>query len=345
VGSMEARVVTPVSRDQPRIAVVIPLFNGARYIRLAIESALNQSLSPAQIIVVDDGSTDNGTRIVERLARDHPITLLRKRNGGQGSARNHGIANCTSEFIALLDQDDVWYRDHLAALTEPFHQPRAGQLGWVYSDVDDVDEQGNLVACSALRRLHEVPHPKRSLENCLAADMHVLPSASLIAREAFVSVGGFDERLRGYEDDDLFLRIFRAGYENEFVGTALSQRRIHAGSSSHAPAMAVSRMQYLRKLLAAFPDDPATRKYWQRDVLLPRFLPHLLAEYIKARQRHDKELVRLSLENLRFASRYHNRRTRMLVRLLVPLLRLPGMPTTLRAARQTLLPLARHAPG
>ena len=328
-----------------RIAAIIPLYNGAPYIRRAIESVLRQSLPPTGIIVVDDGSTDNGPQVVEKLARGHPINLLHKPNGGQGSARNFGIARSSCDLIALLDQDDVWYCNHLERLARFFLEPRAIELGWAYSNVDEIDQQGRLMVRSVLRLFDNVQHPKRDVHGCLRTDMYVLPSASLISRKAFEAVGGFDEGLRGYEDDDLFLRLFRAGYDNVYVDEALSQWRMFSGSSSYSPSMAISRMLYLRKLLEEFPDDPARGRFWRRDVVLPRFLPHLLAEFVDAVQRRDRELVRTSLDDLRFVSCYHNRRTRAVLKLLLPLLRFPSVARVLLMARPALLPLSRRILG
>jgi glycosyltransferase involved in cell wall biosynthesis len=103
------------------IAAIIPLHNGARWIAGALNSILSQTLKPDEIIVVDDGSTDDGagSRIVQTIAGGHPgIRLLHKENGGQSSARNHGAAHATSDLIALLDQDDAWYPNHLGRSTK-----------------------------------------------------------------------------------------------------------------------------------------------------------------------------------------------------------------------------------
>jgi GT2 family glycosyltransferase len=86
--------------------------------------------------------------------------------------------------------------------------------------------------------------------------MFVLPSATVLSRTAFNAVGGFGERLSGYEDDDLFLRIFRAGFANVFIDRGVTRWRIHTGSAWYSARMGVSRMIYFRKLLAEFPDDP-----------------------------------------------------------------------------------------
>ena len=331
--------------DDISIAVVIPLYNGERYIQEAIESVLRQSLPPTEVIVVDDGSTDNGPAVVDGLARRHPITLLRRPNGGQSAARNFGIAHAGSNLIALLDQDDIWYSHHLEKLAEPFLQRRTVELGWVYSNLDEIDEHGRLV-CRSILRFLPGQHPKRDLICSLRSDMFILPSASLVSRKAFEAVGGFDEQLLGYEDDDLFLRMFRAGYDNVYLDEALSQWRLFVGSSSYSPRMAVSRMAYLRKLLAEFPDDPARGRYWRRDVLAPRFLPHLIKAFIDAVRCRDRELMRASLENLRFISKYHNGKVRIVMQLLLPLLfRFPGIARILLAAKPVLQPLTRRIMG
>src|SRR3984957_6706354 len=335
----------PARCEDARIAAIIPLYNGAPYIHEAIESVLRQTLPPTEIIVVDDGSTDNGPQIVEQLAREHPIKLLHRPNGGQGSARNFGIAQSNCDLIAMPDQDDVWYCDHLEQLARPFLQTRTIELGWTYSNVDEIDGQGRMVARSVLRFFDNVQHPKRDVHGCLSTDMYVLPSASLISRKAFAAVGGFDERLRGYEDDDLFLRLFRAGYDNVYVDEALSQWRMFPRSSSYSPRMAVSRMLYLRKLLEEFPDDPARGRFWRRDVLLPRFFLPMIASFADAVQRRDRDLMHSSLQELRFRTRSPNRRIRALMKLLLPLLQFPGVARTVLVARPALLPLSRRILG
>ena len=234
------------------IAAVIPLYNGAPFIEAALNSVLAQILPASEIIVVDDGSTDNGPGLVERMAANHPITLIRKENGGQGSARNLGVRHASSRLVAFLDQDDMWYPNHLSELAAPFRSVRYPELGWVYSNLDEVDIDGFMVTRGCLDRKPEVEHPKRSLTGCLMTDMFVLPTSSLISREAFERVGGFDERLVGYEDDDLFLRLFRHGYDSVYLPRALSKWRIYSSSASFSSSMGRSRMIYFRKLIETF---------------------------------------------------------------------------------------------
>lgn len=315
-----------------QIATVIPLYNGARFIARALDSVLVQRLPPSEIIVVDDGSTDDGPLIVQRFAKHHPIRLLRKPNGGQSSARNFGIASSNATHIALLDQDDAWYPNHLEELVQPFLEPRLRELGWVYSDLDEIDSDGNMVVRSFLRMMPSA-HPKRDVFTCLTTDMFVLPSASLISRKAFETVGGFDENLTGYEDDDLFLRLFRAGFDNVYLDMSLTKWCIHTGSSSYSPRMSESRAIYFRKLLQSFPDEPQRRRFFARDCLAPRFFPKLAADYVAALRARENDGVRATFRNLEFVSRVHRPRIRIMMSLALPFLRSPFI------ARTVVLPL------
>lgn len=315
--------------DTLTISAIIPLYNGAPYIEESIESVFSQILPPQEVIVVDDGSTDDGPAVVARLAQSRPITLLRKENGGQSSARNFGIRQSKGQLIALLDQDDVWYPNHLAELSKPFRRPRYPELGWVYSNLDEIDQGGRLVGRDSLRRASHVVHPKRDLVHCLMADMFILPSASLMSRAAFNAVGGFDERLVGFEDDDLFLRMFRAGYDNIYLDKSLTKWRIFGGSSSFSKRMAVSRMVYLRKLLAEYPNDPHRSMNYTRDLIVPRFFPWLVREYNMALKSGQPDAIQTALDDMKFLLPMHRRRMRLVMQVLMPILERPWLARTL----------------
>jgi glycosyltransferase involved in cell wall biosynthesis len=274
----------------PAITAIIPLFNGGDFIQAALDSVLAQTLKPTEIVVVDDGSIDDGAEIVQRISQSHPIKLLRKENGGQSSARNHGVANSRGDLIALLDQDDIWYTNHLRELVKPFLERRSVELGWAYSNLDEMDRDGKVIGHAVLDQC-TTPHPKDSLFTCLREDMFVLPTASMISRVAFEALGGFDEALSGYEDDDLFLRMFRAGYDHAYIKHALARWRVHSASSSYSKRMASSRMTFARKLLRDFPDDPSNNRYFRRDLIAPRFLPQAIAEARKALRSDDTAAI------------------------------------------------------
>jgi glycosyltransferase involved in cell wall biosynthesis len=327
------------------ISAIIPLYNGEKYIAQAIRSVERQIVKPIELIVVDDGSTDRGCEIVRELAKSVALTLIHKPNGGQSSARNLGVRHSKGKLIALLDQDDMWYPNHLQELVKPFQKPRSPELGWVYSDLDEADENGKMLTRRFLRTL-PAPHPKRDMFSCLRQDMFVLPSASLISRKAFDHVGGFDERLSGYEDDDLFLRLFHEGYDNEFIPMALSMWRIYPSSSSYSSRMAASRMVYARKLCQSFPDDPARTRYCLvRDLIAPRFFVQVLGEFVRAAKRGDWSRAEKTLEDLEFlADRLSSVRRRVFA-VLHPLMRVRALVQLALGVHWLLEPIVRRLAG
>lgn len=287
-------------REAFSIVAIIPLYNGGRFIEQAIRSVFGQTRAPEECIVVDDGSSDDGPEVVAKLAQELAVRLIRKPNGGQSSARNYGVAHSTSKLIAFLDQDDAWYPDHLAKLLVPFtERPGDRTLGWVYADLDEGDEAGQLLTRSFLRT-RPAKHPKTSVAECLKDDMFVLPSASLVARHAFEAVGGYDERLSGYEDDDLFVRLLDQGFDNVFIDEPLSLWRIYAFSTTYSPRMSRSRMIFARKAFDLFGARSDERgRTLATSAIAPRFTKALFGEYARAGRRRDGVAMNAVLDDLR----------------------------------------------
>jgi glycosyltransferase involved in cell wall biosynthesis len=332
----------PLDSDTVLITTVIPLYNGAPFIREAIQSVLDQTRAPDEIIVVDDGSTDAGPDIVADMARTHPIRLIRTQNSGQSAARNLGVDHAHGDLIAFLDQDDVWYPNHLAELVVPFFEKRHRELGWSYSDLDEINESGGMVGCRIISGANLI-HPKPNLVTCLKHDMFILPSASLVSRQAFLKVGGFDERLSGYEDDDLFLRLFQAGFDHVFLAQSLSKWRIYQTSSSYSPRMAVSRAIYARMLIERFPDNPDVPRFYIKELIAPRFFRTMSIELRKAILKGTKADRRAAHANLAFISGYLPGRLGVPLRLFVlPALRVPGLARLLMRHRGPLIKMVRR---
>lgn len=283
-----------------KISAVIPLYNGAKFIEQAIESILEQKRPADEIIVVDDGSTDNGASIVEAIAsKNRKVVLLRKSNGGQGSARNFGVQHATGDLIALLDQDDTWYEQHLSVLEKPFLGNPDRRLAYTYANLDHIDRNGSMICHNFLNHIPKREHPKETLRGCLKEDMFVLPGASLILKTAFDKIGGFDERLTGYEDDDLFLRMFCAGFTSIFIDEAVTAWRIHPESTSYSMKMWTSRSIYFENQVDRFSDTTFNKGRIIRDVLAPRFAKHAYSELKTALRRNDKHAIDVALPLLR----------------------------------------------
>ncbi|WP_407976685.1 glycosyltransferase family 2 protein [Brucella pseudogrignonensis] len=250
------------------IVVVIPFYNGSKFIKRSVESVLRQTVPAAEIVVVNDGSSAEETNFLHDFAKNYPIRVIDKANGGQGSARNAGVAASTSPYICFLDQDDYYLEWHNEVLLNavPEHNIR---FGWVYADLYEAEENGKIVTTAIVK--HYGKHPKTDLRDILRNDMHILPSASLISRTAFEEVGGFDEQFTGYEDDDLFIRLFRAGFTNTFVPDAVTAWCVNSGSTSFSTRMSKSRFRFFKKMVSEYPDDWFRGKFFLRDCFVPRF--------------------------------------------------------------------------
>jgi glycosyltransferase involved in cell wall biosynthesis len=124
------------------VAAVVPLYNGAKYIEEAIRSVFAQTEPVDEVIVVNDGSKDNGPEVVNSLSASYPITFLHQVNNGQSSARNAAIRHTACTHIAFLDQDDVWYDDHIGVLKSQFLKVEVHNLALAYGNLDQIDKDG-----------------------------------------------------------------------------------------------------------------------------------------------------------------------------------------------------------
>jgi glycosyltransferase involved in cell wall biosynthesis len=275
----------------PTVAVIIPFYNGKKWIEGAVKSVVEQTVKPDEFVVVNDGSTAEEREMLPALAERYGFRVLDKANGGQGSARNAGVWATTAEFIAFLDQDDSFLPQHIEdlLLTIPANDLR---LGYVYANLCLANEDGYIRHSNILRdQIREGRHPKQgSAAELISHDMFVLPSASLVKRTAFMALGGFDEQFIGYEDDDLFLRMFRNGYTNYFLDKPVTLWRHYRGSTSYTVKMSQSRFKYFKKLAVDYKDEVHFNNYYFRDCLIGRFGHHFLDEPIKARERNSPDL-------------------------------------------------------
>ena len=159
-------------------------------------------------------------------------------------------------------------------------------------------------------------------------------------------VGGFDERLSGYEDDDLFLRLFRAGFGNVYLPRSLSKWRIYSTSSSYSSRMAVSRATYARKLIERFPNDVENSRYYVRDLIAPRFFRAMATELRKVILRDLSDQRATALANLLFVTGYLPLRRRLPLQLIfLPAMQVPPLARFIMRHRIPLSAVLRRAFG
>ena len=210
------------------------------------------------------------------------------------------VKNAKSDYIAFLDAGFEWNPKHLEELLKPTLEACEGELGWVYSDFDEVDNEGRIVSHAMLGGTNG-KYPIRDVYTILRGGVFIPMSVSLISRKALEAVGGFDEGLEDYEDEDLFLRIFCDAYRNVFIEKSLSRWVPRSQPLSCASSRITgSNVAYLNKLIRDFPDDPGIYNFFTRDFIAPRFFALMAGEYAAALRRGRLDDAFLILCNLKF---------------------------------------------
>lgn len=251
------------------VSVVIPCFNGVRYLGEALASVLAQTRSPREVIVVDDCSTDGSAELAEEWARrDARVRLVRMpRNGGDASARNAGVRAATGDLVAMLDADDTW---------EPWHLEEVAAL------LDRHPEAA--VASSAARHTGKrsgtltpafpAGAPQRVLFAALTQSPHS-QSTVVMRRSAVLDVGGYEDGGRCATDVDLWIRL---AARHPFVCShrVTATYRWHGQQISRAPwKQVVAAHQYRRRQLdrmraegspEAGEAEEVVRRSWRRDL-------------------------------------------------------------------------------
>src|SRR5262245_23004410 len=198
----------PVSR---RASVIIPVFNGEKTIRPAIESLLAQDFPNLEIIVVDDGSTDGTARIVGGFTG---VVYRQQKNAGPATARNEGVRHAAGEIICFTDADCVAHKDWVTRLVRSFDRKEVGAVAGSYGIVNKENVLADCIHREILYR-----HEKFKSDFVRAFGSY----NCAVRKDVFNGVGGFDERYRfaSGEDNDLSYKILKGGYKILFDRAAL----------------------------------------------------------------------------------------------------------------------------
>jgi len=226
------------------VGVIIPAFNAANTLPIALESVASQTFEDWQILLVDDGSTDNTAQVVapylERFGSK--IQYIHQANHGLPAARNAAIRASNTEFLALLDADDVWLPCRLAESVKILRE--CPQAGLAYGGITSIDQEGTPTGTFTGN--------KRYAEGHIAPHIYMrrvsLPCPTLTFRRSCMdAVGLFDETMRATEDRDLCLRI-ALRYEVAFIPKVIAYYRISPSSMTTDPQrMLQAQMQFIEK--------------------------------------------------------------------------------------------------
>jgi glycosyltransferase involved in cell wall biosynthesis len=268
-----------VEGNSPLVTVVIPCYKQAHFLGEAIESVLSQSYPRFEIIVVDDGSTDDTSEVASRYGQ---VRLIRQGNRGLAEARNRGMAEAKGEHIVFLDADDRLLPEALevgvrelearpqCALVAGYHRP-------IELDGSPLGEEPQLAG--TLRR----PRPPRHIGgdiylNILSRKYHIMPGTVMYRRFVFDSVGRFDPGLKASEDYDLYFRISRR-FPVYCHDTVVLENRKHSANMTR---------DHYRMLKATMEVLRAQRAYVKRD---ERFRAAYRAGVRKAQEEHGVPLA------------------------------------------------------
>jgi glycosyltransferase involved in cell wall biosynthesis len=198
-----------------RVSAIIPVFNGERYLREAMESALSQDYPNLEVIVIDDGSTDGSAQIAQSYvtAEGHPLRYCHQQNAGLSAAQNAGVRESSGEYIAFLDCDDIWTPGKIRLQIEAFaHEP---ELDMVFGLVEQFIS----------------PELVRGETGAMKQEAEVMPGYStgtlLARRDVFQRAGMFSSEFRLGEFLDWYARASDAGLRSTMLNSILLRRRIH----------------------------------------------------------------------------------------------------------------------
>jgi GT2 family glycosyltransferase len=212
------------------VSVVIPVYNHDRFVRMAIESVLSQTVRPREILCIDDGSTDSSAQILEAIAAQHPnVRFWSRSNRGAHLTINEGIREAGGEYVTILNSDDLYHPDRLRHCLAVLEED-AGVTA-VATEISFVDENDNPIRYPWYEETHAFYQRIGDLGLALVNGNFLMATSNIVARRAvFDEIGGFDD-LRYAHDLDFFLRLLAHGKRLEVLPEPLLAYRVHGSNT------------------------------------------------------------------------------------------------------------------
>lgn len=209
----------------PKVSIIIPLYNMERYIKECVESALNQTCADTEVIVVDDGSTDNSPMLLEGFG--DKITVIRQKNQGPAKALNNGIRAATGDFIAWMGSDDLYLPDFVEEHLNKFE--KEPYLDIIYTDYIIIDAKGNEI--KTVKCPSPLSYPL--FIKMLLTNNFINGSTVMMRKECFEKVGYYDETLKASVDADMWFRLLFHNCKFGHIPIPLVKYRWHPSNQSH----------------------------------------------------------------------------------------------------------------
>ncbi len=249
-----------IKNDQPLVSVIMPVYNGEKFVGEAIESVINQTYKNWELIIVDDGSIDNSKKVIAQYISDECIKYIRhKENKGIPAARNAGIPASKGKYIAFLDQDDIWYSSKLKKSVESMtalNNPGLVQTGLVIT-------RNNQAVIRRKEGYSLLPKEKLAAHLFLRKKPFSTASTVMVNRRCFSELGLMDERLTRWDDQEMWIRILLADEEFSVgcIEEPLVEKRSHASQAS----MGFETLQdWMRLHDIVLKKNPSLRKYGRK---------------------------------------------------------------------------------
>lgn len=236
------------SGTMPTVSIILPCYNGERWLPETISSIRAQTFQDFELIIIDDGSTDGTPALLESVAREPRIKVIRQSNRGIPATHNRGLEESRGEFIAFIHQDDLWLPEKLALQVEAFRRGDPS-VGVVYGQAYHIDETGRVI------KLRQPPeYPQIELLRRFIEEGNFVPIiTTLIRRACFDRVGLQDETLYGCDDYDLWLRL-APHFAFLRLDVPLAKLRYHGGSARYDERMCKDKFTLGAKLQRLYPD-------------------------------------------------------------------------------------------
>lgn len=184
------------------ISIIIPCYNAGNYIKKAIDSAINQTYQDFEIIIIDDGSTDNSKQVISQFS-DSRIKYIYQENQGVSVARNKGIELSHGEFIAFLDADDIWHPEKLKIQLDFLE--KNPDISFVYSNITMIEES---TGAKFTKTFNNFKTQKNLIKNLILTPFNTpSPCTVIVKKSCLFESGLFDPKIKNGEDLDLWLRI------------------------------------------------------------------------------------------------------------------------------------------